>query len=308
MPDADVPPLPDEGQDKGVDCNRDPRTTLRQDLCLVIPTKGSTMNIIPMSAGFGARIHNVDLARLGDNPEARQALRAALLEYGLLVIPGPVLSPQDQIAASEVFGALEEFPPAPGQIPGYPQIFRVASRATEGYTGVGRYWHSDGSFRTVPTPMSLWHLEARPDVGGDTLFTDLHEAWRSLPEEMKAQIKGLQTTHRNHVVHPLVMPHPHTGVEGLYLNVGLTNSIIGLERDATEQLIATLDRHLSREGAVYRHQWKEGDFVVADNFRVAHRATPLSPLQRRVLNRTTVRGDGAFWETMKADQYAAVAA
>ena len=103
------------------------------------------------------------------------------------------------------------------------------------------------------------------------------------------------------------MPHPHTGVDGLYLNVGLTNSIIGMERDATEQLIATLDRHLSREGAVYRHQWKEGDFVVADNFRVAHRATPLSPLQRRVLNRTTVRGDGAFWETAKSDRADALA-
>jgi len=266
------------------------------------------MNIIPLDAGFGARINNVDLARLSENPEAQQSLREALLKYGLLVIPGPVLSPQAQIAASEVFGALEEFPPAPGQIPGYPQIFRVASRANEGYTGVGRYWHSDGSFRAVPTPMSLWHMEARPEVGGDTLFTDLQEAYRSLPEKTKAQIKGLQTTHRNHVVHPLVMRHPHTGAEGLYLNVGLTNSIIGMDRDAAEELIATLDRHLSREEAVYRHQWKEGDFVVADNFRVAHRATPLSPLQRRVLNRTTVRGDGAFWETMKAGRPAAVAA
>jgi len=259
------------------------------------------MNIIPLDVGFGARINNVDLARLGDNPQAQQALQKALLDYGLLVIPGPVLTPQAQIAASEVFGALEEFPPTASQIPGYPQIFRVASRATEGYTGVGRYWHSDGSFRAVPTPMSLWHLEARPDVGGDTLFTDLQEAYRSLPDDLKAQVQGLQTTHRNHVVHPLVMPHPHTGVEGLYLNVGLTDSIIGMARDDTEALIASIDRHFSREGAVYRHQWKEGDFVVADNFRVAHRATPLSPLQRRVLNRTTVRGDGAFWEVEHAE-------
>lgn len=254
------------------------------------------MNITPLDAGFGARIHDIDLARLARDPQAQQMLRAALLEYGLLVIPGPVLTPQAQIAASEVFGALEEFPPTAGQIPGYPQIFRVASRATDGYTGVGRYWHSDGSFRTVPTPMSLWHLEARPEVGGDTLFTDLQAAYRTLPDELQAQIRGLQTTHRNHVVHPLVMPHPHTGVAGLYLNIGLTAAIVGMPQDEAEALIATLDRHFSRAGAVYRHQWTEGDFVVADNLRVAHQATPLSPSQRRVLNRTTVRGDGAFWE------------
>lgn len=254
------------------------------------------MNIQPMSAGFGARIEDTDLTRLDDG--TRHALQDALLEHGMLIIPAQTLDPQEQIAASEVFGALEVFPTTPSQISGYPQIFRVASRATDGHTEVGRYWHSDGSFRAVPTPISLWHLEVLPEQGGDTWFTDLQQAYRSLPDNLKTQLRTLQTMHRNGVVHALVMPHPHTGIDGLYLNIGLTAGIIGMSREESAALMASIDAHFSREGAVYQHQWQEGDFVVADNFHVAHRATPLSPLQRRVLNRTTVRSDGVFWNNL----------
>jgi len=36
--------------------------------------------------------------------------------------------------------------------------------------------------------------------------------------------------------------------------------------------------------------------VVADNLRVAHKATPLTADSRRILNRTTVRADGVIWQ------------
>lgn len=251
------------------------------------------MKITPMTTGFGARIEDVDLSR----PESQlaESLQAALLEYGLLVIPGQRLTPQEQIGASEMFGALEEFPPAPSQIAGFPQIFRVASRASDGHTDVGRYWHSDGSFRATPTPISLWRMEAQPATGGDTLFTDLQQAYRTLPDQLKDLAGKLDTRHRNGVMHPLVMAHPQSGVPGLYLNIGLTGSIDGMSAEDSAALMRVIDAHFSREGAVYRHQWQADDFVVADNFHVAHRATPLPAQERRILNRTTVRGDGAFW-------------
>ena len=251
------------------------------------------MNITPLTIGFGARIDDVDMNGLASG--VADSLQAALLEYGLLVIPGQQMTPQAQVAASEIFGSLETFPPTPSQIAGYPQIFRIASRPSDGHTDVGRYWHSDGSFRAVPTPISLWHMEVQPSTGGDTLFTDLQQAYRSLPAELKDLAGPLQTMHRNGVVHPLVMPHPYTGVPGLYLNIGLTDSIVGMSAENSAALISMIDVHFSREDAIYRHQWQEGDFVIADNFRVAHHATPVSAQERRILNRTTVRGDTAFW-------------
>lgn len=251
------------------------------------------MKIIPMPIGFGAEVHGAELNAL--DAAQREQLRAALLEHGLLVVRGQRLTPSQQVAASEIFGALETFPPNSGQVPGVPEIFRVASRSGEGYVDVGRYWHSDGSFRDDPTPISIWYSVVRPLIGGETLFTDLREAYQQLPASIKQDIDTLRTLHRNGVLHRLAMRHPATGDRVLYLNVGLTSGIAGLNPASGGVIIEALDRHLSRAGATYTHHWQDGDFIIADNFRVAHRATPIGRDQQRILDRTTVGAGAVFW-------------
>lgn len=251
------------------------------------------MNITAHTEGFGATITGLDLRDAG--PAMGRDLRAALLEHGLLVIRDQALTPPEQVTATGLFGALETFPTVRGQVPGVPEIFRVASRPEDGHVEVGRYWHSDGSFRDQPTPISFWYTVAQSDEGGDTLFTDLQQAYTELNDEIRQEFAGLNTAHRNGVVHPLVLRHPHTGVPALYLNVGLTAGVLGYDSDHSRALMAAVDRHYSRPGASYRHHWLPGDVVVADNLRVAHKATPLTADTRRILNRTTVRADGVIW-------------
>lgn len=256
------------------------------------------MTIAPLGTGFGAVIDGVRL----DVPGVRLAaqLQAALLEHGLLVIRGQHLTPEQHVQASALFGELETFPHAPGQIAGLPQVFRLASRVNEGHRDVGRYWHSDGSFRANPTPISIWHSIAVPEQGGDTLFTDLREAYRVLSEEEKGMAREVRTFHRNGVQHPLVKEHPHTGEPALYINVALTAAIANMGADEAAELIRRLDTHLSRPGAVYRHAWRPGDVVVADNLRVAHQATVTPPEFRRVLDRTTIAAGTAFTQVRAA--------
>lgn len=251
------------------------------------------MNITPLALGFGAEIDGADL-RLADASMAAQ-LRAALLQYGMLVIRGQSFTPADQVAASQLFGSLETFPTPRGQLPAWPEIFRVASRPEDGHVEVGRYWHSDGSFRADPTPISFWYSELQSAQGGDTLFTDLQQAYASLQPDIQQEFDALQTAHRNGVVHPLVLKHPKTGVPALYLNLGLTAGVLGHSPEHSQALMAAVDRHYSREGASYRHHWLPGDVVVADNLRVAHKATPITPASRRILHRTTIRADGVIW-------------
>ena len=250
------------------------------------------MKITPMATGFGAVIDGIRLDQPG--PHDNLLLQSALLEYGLLVIRDQDLTPEQHVAATTLFGELESFQPAPGQIPGLPQVFRLASRSGEGHRDVGHYWHSDGSFREAPTPISMWHTVETPEQGGATLFTDLHMAWRDLGDTMQQQLAAVQTRHRNGVLHPLLMPHPITGENGLYLNVGLTSAIVGHTAEQARDLISLIDRHLSRPAAVYQHDWRPGDVVVADNFRVAHKATVITSTFRRVLDRTTVLAGTAF--------------
>ena len=261
------------------------------------------MKIVKMPAPLGARVDEVDLKKLS-RKEIKQ-LQDALLQFGLLHIPKQGLTPQEQIQVSSIFGELEDFPPAANQLAAYPQIFRVASRHGDGHVEVGRYWHSDGSFRQIPTTMSIWYLVQKPEEGGETLFTDMQFAAQSLPPEKLEALKLLETFHRNGVRHPLLMPHPKTEQLALYLNVGLTGGFVGYSPEASALLIAELNQHLSRPHAVYAHHWEEGDFVIADNYRVAHRATPISSNQRRILDRTTVRGTGAFWsKSLMVDELA----
>jgi taurine dioxygenase len=258
-----------------------------------MPQPEETMKISGMSIGFGAHVEEGDLTSL--TPRDAALLRTALLEHGLLVIRNQKLSPADQVRMSEVFGTLETFPPGEGQLADFPQIFRVASRPADGHTNVGRYWHSDGSFRAQGTPMSIWYLVAQPANGGETLFTDLREAYRAFPDDRKASIDGLITLHRNGIKHPLIMRHPATRDPSLYFNVGLTGAIVGYTNEQFMALRLDLNDHLSRAGASYVHHWLRGDVVIADNFRVAHRATPISMDQHRILDRTTIRADGVYW-------------
>ena len=253
------------------------------------------MNILPLPGGFGAVIEEVRLDHeAADRAALARQLQAALLEHGLLVIRGQQLTPAGHVTASPLFGELETFPHAPGQIDGVPQIFRLASRAGEGHRDVGRYWHSDGSFRAEPTPISIWHAVTVPEHGGATLFSDLRAAYRVLSSEEQALAAAVQTFHRNGVQHPLVLRHPHSGEPALYINIALTAAIAGMGKAAADDLLAHLDSHLSRPGAVYSHAWREGDLVVADNLRVAHRATVTDPAYRRILDRTTIAAGSAY--------------
>jgi taurine dioxygenase len=182
-----------------------------------------------------------------------------------------------------------------GQLNGLPEIFRVASRPEDGHVEVGRYWHSDGSFRADPTPVSFWYSVLQSEHGGDTLFTSLQQAYAELQPDIRQEFEGLKTAHRNGTVHPLVLRHPKTGVPALYLNLGLTGGVLGYGPERSQALMQAVDRHYSRPGASYRHHWLPGDVVVADNLHVGHKATPIGGDQRRILNRTTVRADGVIW-------------
>jgi taurine dioxygenase len=219
------------------------------------------MKITPLSAGFGATIEGIDLRQA--SAEEQHTVRSALLQHGLLVIRGQSLAPQDQVAVSGMFGELETFPGAQGGLPGLPQIFRVATRPEDGRVGVGRYWHSDGSYLKIPTAITFWHSVVRAEEGGDTYFTDLQRAYAELPKQLKMEIVDLCTVHRNGVVHPLVMPHPKTRNPLLYFNVGLTAGVLDYEPERSAALMVALNKHLSRPGAAYRHHWQGGDVVVA---------------------------------------------
>ena len=56
-------------------------------------------------------------------------------------------------------------------------------------------WHSDSSFREIPSYFSINHAYEVPGVGGETEFASMRSAYARLPGKMQKQIKNLTCIH-----------------------------------------------------------------------------------------------------------------
>jgi taurine dioxygenase len=187
--------------------------------------------------------------------------------------------------------------------------------------GLGSYevvWHTDNSYVEVPPAGSmLYALELPPaGSGGDTSFSNQYLAYDELPEVLKRAIEGKSQVHdssRNSAgvlrpgvtmpatpeevqgpAHPLVRVHPVTGRRALYLGRRRTwpsNYIIGMPNAESEALLDKLWEHATQPKYAWEHKWRVGDIVLWDNRCCMHYRTEIDVAYRRVMHRTTIKGE-----------------
>jgi alpha-ketoglutarate-dependent 2,4-dichlorophenoxyacetate dioxygenase len=281
------------------------------------------IRIAPLTDLFAAEIAGVDIARPIDDATWAE-IRAAFDEHSVLVFRRARLDDDTQVAFSQRFGALEitrSMNPAAGTpfarqsnldiktgdvIP--PDDRRMV------YQLANMLWHSDSSFKAVPSLCSLLSARIVPPEGGATEFASTRAAYPSLPDALKRRVEHAIAVHdfswsRNQVRpgfftaeeravyppvrHPLVRVNPVNGRRCLFLGAH-ASYIEGLPIDDGRALLAELLEHVTQPRFRYRHEWTEGDLVIWDNRCVLHRATPYDSLRhQRLLQRTTVSGDPA---------------
>jgi taurine dioxygenase len=187
--------------------------------------------------------------------------------------------------------------------------------------GLGSYevvWHTDNSYVEVPPAGSmLYALEIPPDGGGgDTSFNNQYLAYEELPQELRKAINGKSQVHdssRNSAgilrpgvklptrpeevegpIHPLVRVHPVTGRRALYLGRRRqwpSNYVIGMTNEESEALLDRLWSHATQPKYAWTHKWRVGDIVLWDNRCCMHYRTEIDLAHRRVMHRTTIKGD-----------------
>ncbi|MCG8543916.1 MAG: TauD/TfdA family dioxygenase [Alphaproteobacteria bacterium] len=181
-------------------------------------------------------------------------------------------------------------------------------------------WHSDNSYVEVPPAGSmLYALEVPTDGGGDTYFNNQYLAYERLPDDLKAAIEDKVQVHdssRNSAgvlrptaklptkpeevegpTHPLVRIHPVTRRRALYLGrrrVWPSNYIVGLSNEDSEALLDKLWAHATAPDLAWMHKWKAGDAVLWDNRCAMHYRTAIDPTQRRVMQRTQIKGESVI--------------
>ncbi|MDQ2819273.1 MAG: TauD/TfdA family dioxygenase [Pseudomonadota bacterium] len=277
----------------------------------------------PLDGALGAEILGLDLSRpLSDSDFA--ALHRAHLDHHLLIFRDMHITPTQQVAFSRRFGPLQIHVLRQFQLPSDPEVLIISNIKENdqpiGLGDAGAFWHSDLSYKEIPSLGSMLHAQELPEEGGDTLFANQHTAWESLPQDLKDKIVNLQAEHsylakyaelqrRNPwrpnltqaqidevkpVVQPVVRVHPETGRRALFVSEHFTTRIVGLGKEESDALLAELFDLSTRPQHVYRHQWQPHDMVFWDNRSLMHLAAGCPPDQRRKLYRTTIEGDRPF--------------
>jgi len=91
--------------------------------------------------------------------------------------------------------------------------------------------------------------------------------------------------------HPVILRHPDSGREILYVNPGITKYIIGMPRDESDDLLKQLHTHSTRPSYVYSHDWQLGDLVMFDTLGTLHRREAWDPTERRVMRQLSTLWD-----------------
>jgi alpha-ketoglutarate-dependent 2,4-dichlorophenoxyacetate dioxygenase len=271
---------------------------------------------------FAAEIGGVDAGGAIDD-ETFAGIRAALDEHSVLVLRGQSLDDEKQIAFSRRFGPLEV---AGKANPGVGTPFARQSNLDIATGAVippedrrmiyqkGNYlWHTDSSFKPVPSLCSLLSARVVPPEGGNTEFATMRAAYDALPEDIKRKLEGLVAEHSlvysRTTVTPegaltpemkaelpgawqvMVRENPVNGRKAIYAGAHASH-VIGWPREEGRAFIQWLNEFATQPQFVYSHRWREGDIVIWDNRAVLHRATAYDATRhQRLMQRTTVGGD-----------------
>ena len=279
--------------------------------------------IRPFDAVLGAEIIGIDLGQALNADDLRR-VHQAHLDHHVVVFRDQDITPEQHIAFSRHFGKLMIHVLHQFHLQNHPEILIVSNIVEDGKPvglgDAGKYWHSDISYKPLPSLGSLLHAQELPAEGGDTLFANMHAAYDTLPAHLRLAIEGRWAAHSylakygqmqkeanwrptlspaqlaqvEEVIHPVVRTHPETGRRALFVSEGFTTRIEGLPEDESRQVLDELFAHSVRAENIYRHRWQPRDLVFWDNRSLIHLAAGCPTHLRRKLYRTTIEGDTPF--------------
>jgi taurine dioxygenase len=268
-----------------------------------------------LGAKLGAEVRNLDLKK-GMDAEIFHAFEATLIKHKVVVLRDQNLTTAEHIAISRLFGDLEVHPMRPqGDVP---EIL-VLDNHKDNPVFSTDVWHSDTTFRQNPTKYTILRCEIMPEVGGDTIWTDMAAAYEGLSSVLKQMINGLRAIHdfRNfralfssseedqaklrkmeallpNPSHPVVRTHPVTGEKAIFVNPQFTLRIEGLKPAESEAILDVLYAQAHVPEYQFRLRWKPGTIVFWDNRATQHYAVNDYYPERRRMERTAIIGDVPF--------------
>ncbi len=266
-------------------------------------------DVRPISPIIGAEIGGVDLSRPLPDPVVAR-LRDALNIHHVLFFRDQELTPDQQEDFARQFGEVTEGHPVIPAIEGNSKVLAIDSREDR-----ANWWHTDVTFLQEPAFGSILYMLTAPEVGGDTAWASLQDAYDLLAEPVRALCDSLLAIHYDPwfaadvdakggyewhgvwhekllpALHPVVRTHPETGRNGLFVNQQFTQSILGLSKNESNAILEMLYRHCVQPELTCRFRWRPGSVAFWDNRATLHYAIDDYGDATRLAHRVTLKGD-----------------
>jgi taurine dioxygenase len=272
-------------------------------------TRVGELEITAITPVVGAIASGVDISGPLESA-AVQAIRAAVLEHGVVFFRGQEMTQPQMVDFMRNFGPLCTDPFSVAALSPLAEAHAVHDMPTYGNSRATAVWHMDSTLAAEPAAiLALRALKLPPTGGGDTCWGSMYAAYETLSEPVRTMIDGLSAEHsayktlpllggsntgylqeamRN--VHPVVRVHPETGRKALFVNELWTERIVGLSPHESDSLLAMLWKHAQSPEFTMRWRWQVGDLALWDNRSFQHYAVR-DYQGERVLQKGYVQGD-----------------
>lgn len=283
----------------------------------------SKVKVISSGKALSADIEGVDLSKALDAASLASIVEAWSAHL-VLRFRGQKLSDPDLERFSALLGPLDK---APTYSKGVrtdvgSDFVTVISNVVVNGVAIGdlgnaeALWHTDMSYNDIPPMASALYSLEIPPVGGETGFCNMYQAWETLPQDLRQRVSGRLCVHDSSTNsvgglrggyeavtdvtktpgarHPMVITHPVTKRECLFLGRRRNAYIVGLSINESEKLLDAVWAHTTKKELSWYQEWQVGDLILWDNRCVMHRRDDFDPNSRRIMHRTQIAGSKPY--------------
>lgn len=266
--------------------------------------------VVPLEPAIGAEISGIDL-RQPITDSVRDEIKSTLLKYKVVFFRDQELTADQHAAFAARFGKLYTHPNTTRDEK-IAQIHKIAAADFAKYervtdpTSVEAGYHTDTSWRLVPTWGAVLRAKNLPAVGGDTVWVDAAAAYEGLSDEVKKRLEGLHVTHDFRsalnrvgldypiVAHPIVRTHRETGAKTLWVNFTQRPHIIGLDIAESQEVLRLVLAQYQKHEYQVRFSWRPNSIAFWDNRAAVHYAVRNYGEFPRVLERILIAEEAPY--------------
>ncbi len=270
------------------------------------------MRCEPVTRALGATVTGIDLTSPGR--ETGERLRVALTEHHVLFFRGVALDDATHRALAASLGTpmVHPFERAMGRSE---PLHKIVDKPEGQPDRAG--WHTDDSYLARPPAYAVLRCEVAPEVGGDTAWCNMEQAYERLSERMQRFLAPLRGFHevdgglrdyiREHLppdrvaraleevgpgaAHPIVRTHPRSGRRALFFEPNFMRRVEGLSPAESAFVCSFLARQVEDVSLQCRFRWQKGDVAIWDERTTQHVGSADHAGSLRVLVRCTVEGE-----------------